>query len=97
MLLDPAALAPDGGVALGVSVPSYDGEKVAYVVRPNDADAGFVHVKDVATGREAEADVIGGAKYARPSWTPKGDGFYYASRCRSTRTFPRPSCPATRR
>jgi prolyl oligopeptidase len=32
---------------------------------------------DVATGKKSDADVIEGAKYADPTWTPSGDGFYY--------------------
>jgi prolyl oligopeptidase len=79
VLLDPAQLSPDGTVSLGIWAPSYDGKTVAYVVHPNNADAGTVHVKDVATGKESAIDVIGGAKYASPKWTPKGDGFYYVA------------------
>ncbi|UQA57562.1 prolyl oligopeptidase family serine peptidase [Polyangium aurulentum] len=77
VLLDAATLSADGSASLGVYVPSRDGKFVAYVVHPNNADAGTIHVREVATGKDSEVDVIGGAKYARPSWTPKGDGFYY--------------------
>lgn len=77
VLLDPAALSADGTTALGYWSPSYDGNLVAYVVHPNNADAGTVHVRDVKTGKDSAIDVIDGAKYARPSWTPKADGFYY--------------------
>jgi prolyl oligopeptidase len=31
----------------------------------------------VATGKASDIDVIEGARYAEPSWTPAGDGFYY--------------------
>ncbi|HEU4406727.1 MAG TPA: prolyl oligopeptidase family serine peptidase [Polyangiaceae bacterium] len=79
VLLDAATLSPDGNAALGVSVPSYDGKLVAYVVRPDNADAGVLHVRDVATGKDRAADVIGGAKYAVPQWTPRGEGFYYVA------------------
>ncbi|MGH9002829.1 MAG: prolyl oligopeptidase family serine peptidase, partial [Acidimicrobiia bacterium] len=34
-------------------------------------------VMDVATGKVSDTDRIEGAKYASPSWTPAGDGFYY--------------------
>ncbi|HEU4539015.1 MAG TPA: S9 family peptidase, partial [Polyangiaceae bacterium] len=77
VLLDPDAMEGGKHVGLGFWAPSYDGKSVAYVAHPDNADAGFVRVKDVASGRESAVDVIGGAKYARPLWTPKGDGFYY--------------------
>lgn len=77
VLLDAASLSADGSVSLGVTSPSYDGKKLAYVTHPNNADAGTVRVRDVDTGKDSEVDVINGAKYAIPSWTPKNDGFYY--------------------
>ena len=79
VLFDPTKLSPDGTASLGIWTPSHDGKTVAYVVHPNNADAGTLHVKDVATGKVSAVDVIGGAKYASPKWTPKGDGFYYVA------------------
>jgi prolyl oligopeptidase len=32
---------------------------------------------DVSTGKVSTVDRIEGARYAYPSWTPEGDGFYY--------------------
>jgi prolyl oligopeptidase len=78
-LLDAGALSADGSASLGVWEPSYDGKSVAYVVHPNNADAGTIRVRDVATGKDSAVDVIDGAKYADPQWTPKGDGFYYVA------------------
>ena len=86
VLLDPETMSKDGNVGLGVWKPSYDGKLVAYVVRPNNADAGVLHVRDVATGKDSAIDVIGGAKYANPSFTPKGDGFYYVALPTNTNT-----------
>lgn len=77
VLLDPAALSPDGSVSLGVWAPSYDGKWVAYALRRNNSDEATLHLLDVATGRTREGEEIAGAKYAHPSWTPSGDGFYY--------------------
>lgn len=77
VLIDAAQLSADGSAALGVWVPSHDGKFVAYVKHPNNADAGTIYVKDVATSKDSSVDVIEGAKYARPLWTPKNDGFYY--------------------
>ena len=77
VLLDPNAMSADGSTSLGVWVPSWDGRQVAYAVRLNNADEATLHLMDVATGKVSAVDVIEGAKYADPAWTPGGDGFYY--------------------
>jgi prolyl oligopeptidase len=77
VLLDPNEWSPDGSVSLGVWSVSYDGKRVAYAVKGNNSDEATLHVIDVATGKVSEIDVIEGGKYAWPSWTPEGDGFYY--------------------
>ena len=77
VLLDPNAMSADGSTSLGVWVPSWDGRQVAYALRRNNADEATLYVMDVASGRTGDVDVIEGAKYADPAWTPKGDGFYY--------------------
>jgi prolyl oligopeptidase len=76
-LLDPNTLRPGENVALGVWMPSYDGKIVAYTVRKNNADDATLYIKDVTSGKVSDIDVIPGAKYAEPSFTPSGDGFYY--------------------
>lgn len=77
VLLDPNTWSKDGSVSLGTWSVSWDGKTVAYTVKPNNSDEATLHVMDVATGKKSERDVIPGARYAHPSWTPKGDGFYY--------------------
>jgi prolyl oligopeptidase len=77
ILLDPNTWSADGSSSLGTWVPSWDGARVAYSVKANNSDEATLYVIDVATGKRSEVDVIEGAKYAEPSWTPKGDGFYY--------------------
>jgi prolyl oligopeptidase len=77
VLLDPNALAKDGSTSLGEWVPSHDGKTLAYTLRENNADEATLYVKDVGTGKLSDRDRIAGAKYASPSWTPTGDGFYY--------------------
>jgi prolyl oligopeptidase len=77
VLLDPNAWSADGSSSLGVWSVSHDGKKVAYAERKNNSDEATLYVLDVATGKKSDVDVIEGAKYASPSWTPKGDGFYY--------------------
>lgn len=75
VLLDPNGWA-NGTVSLGAWVPSRDGTKVVFAQHPNNADDAVLHVVDVASGTWAE-DAIDGARYAYPSWTPDGRGFYY--------------------
>ena len=77
VLLDPNTWSNDGSASLGVWSVSYDGKKVAYTVKANNSDEATLYVMDVATGKKSEIDVIEGAKYAWPSWTPSGDAFYY--------------------
>ncbi len=76
-LLDPNTWSKDGTVSLGTWVPSWDGTKVAFQQKANNSDEATLYVLDVATGARSATDVIEGAKYAQPSWTPTGDGFYY--------------------
>ena len=77
VLLDPNRLSADGSVALGVWVPSWDGRRLAYALRPNNADEATLYVMEVETGKVSPTDVIEGARYATPRWNPEGDGFYY--------------------
>jgi prolyl oligopeptidase len=76
-ILDPNTMSKDGTTSLGVWVPSPDGKKMVYALHKNNADEASLYVRDVETGEDSSIDVIEGAKYARPKWTPKGDGFYY--------------------
>jgi prolyl oligopeptidase len=77
VLLDPNSWSTDGSVSLGVWSVSYDGRRVAYTVKSNNSDESTLYLMDVATGKKSDVDVIEGAKYAWPSWTPSGEGFYY--------------------
>lgn len=77
ILLDPLAIDPTGKTSLGVVVPTDDGTKVAFALRENNADEATLHVMEVASGARSTIDVIPGAKYATPAWTPDGRGFYY--------------------
>jgi prolyl oligopeptidase len=77
VLLDPNLMSADGSTSLGVWVPSQDGRRVVYAVKPNNADEATLRVIEVASGRVSTRDVIEGGKYAQPVWTPEGDGFYY--------------------
>ena len=78
-VIDGARLSATGTTSFRTWEPSPDGRLVAYVVHPNNADAGELRIRDVASGVDREAEVIGGAKYAVPQWTPDGLGFYYVA------------------
>ncbi|MBM4359112.1 MAG: S9 family peptidase [Deltaproteobacteria bacterium] len=78
VLLDPNTLSKDGSVALLGVFPSKDGKKVAYKLSANNKDEATLQVMDVATTTPSVIDTIPGAKYAAPSWEPKGKGFYYS-------------------
>ncbi|ATB41824.1 prolyl endopeptidase [Cystobacter fuscus] len=78
VLLDPNTWSTDGTVSLGLWSPSWDGRKLAFTRKPNAADEAILHVLDVDSGTWSEVDVIPGAKYASPSWTPDSASFYYA-------------------
>jgi len=77
VLLDPNLMSADGSTSLGTWEPTDDGKRVVYALRKNNADEATLYVLDVATGKNSDMDVIEGAKYADPTWTPAGDGFYY--------------------
>lgn len=79
VLLDPNDMSEDGSISLGVWVPSHDGKHVAYALRRNNADEATLYLLTVSTGAVSDIDVIEGARYANPSWTPSGDGFFYTS------------------
>ena len=77
VLLDPNAWSADGSASLGAWSVSWDGARVAYGKKVNNSDEATLYVMDVATGKVSDVDVIEGAKYAEPSWTPDGSAFYY--------------------
>ena len=77
VLLDPNLLSKDGSISVrGVQV-DHQGLRAAYKLSRNNSDESELMVMEVATGRNSAIDKIPGAKYARPSWTPGGEGFYY--------------------
>ena len=76
VLLDPNTLSPDGSVSVHGVFPSRDGRLLAYKLSVNNADASTLHLRDLDSGRELP-DLIDNARYATPSWTADGRGFYY--------------------
>ena len=77
ILVDPNPFIATNNASLGEWVPSLDGKRLAYTLRPNNADEATLYVKDVETGNDLPGEVIEGAKYASVSWMPDGSGFVY--------------------
>ncbi len=77
VLLDPNEMGGESNISIGGIFVTWDGKKVAYKLKENNADEATLYVMEVDTGEVSETDVIEGAKYAWPSWTPDNTGFYY--------------------
>ncbi|MFW6057802.1 MAG: prolyl oligopeptidase family serine peptidase [Persicimonas sp.] len=77
VLLDPNEMGGESNISIGGIFVTWDGKKVAYKVKENNADEATLYVMEVDTGEVSDIDVIEGAKYAWPSWTPDNTGFYY--------------------
>ncbi len=77
VLLDPNTMSKDGSIAVGRISPSRDGKHLAYTLRVNAGDESTMYVMEVETGKVSDIDIIPGTKYASPSWTEDGKGFYY--------------------
>jgi len=77
VLLDPNTMSTDGSVSVKGLRADYQGRRLAYKISRNNADESMLHVMDIRTGKISKVDSIPGTKYAHPSWTPRGDGFYY--------------------
>ncbi len=77
VLFDPNTWSADNTVSLGTWSPSWDGKKVAFGEKPNNADEATLLVLDVDSGKRSDIDVIHGGKYASASWAPDSKSFVY--------------------
>ena len=77
-LLDPAALAADGAVAIDWYHPSHDGSFVAYGLSEGGTENSVLHVMEVATGHVLPLR-IPNTRAASVAWQPDLSGFYYAA------------------
>ena len=75
-LLDPAALATDGAVAIDWFHPSNDGSLVAYGLSEGGTENSVLHVMRVDTG-EVLSDRIANTRAASVAWLPDNSGFWY--------------------
>jgi prolyl oligopeptidase len=76
LLIDPETWSSDGSAGLHGWSPSDDGRYVTFNKSEHNADETVLGIIDVTTGKLLP-DTITGTKYADPSWTPDGRGFYY--------------------
>ena len=74
--LDPNTLSKDGTVALTSTVPSRDGQLLAYGVAVSGSDWQTWRVRNLATGQDLP-DRIDWVKFSAATWTPDGKGFFY--------------------
>ena len=81
IVLDPDRMSPDGSIAFREFSPSADGQLVAYTAARGGADAGEIHVRVVATGRDL-GDVLANAG-GEVCWTRDSRGFFYRRRATS--------------
>jgi prolyl oligopeptidase len=81
VVLDPNALDPSGKTTIDFFVPSPDKKLVAVSLSKGGSESGDVHVLDVATGKEQQADtitrVMGGTAGGSVAWNGDGSGFLY--------------------
>lgn len=77
VLIDPNTWSDDGTVALSGMVFSEDGRYLTYGVQDAGSDWRTWHVMEIAS-RKVLDDELEWIKFNSPSWTPDGDGFFYA-------------------
>ncbi len=78
ILIDGSALSADGTTAIDWWFPSWSGRIVAWGRSEGGSEESTLHVRDVASGRDLEADEIPFARHASVAFTPDEKGFYYS-------------------
>lgn len=76
VLLDPAALAADGAVAIDWFHPNHDGSLVAYGLSEGGTENSVLHVMRTATG-EVLDERIPNTRAASVAWAPDSSAFWY--------------------
>lgn len=76
VLLDPNSMSTEErNITIDTIFPDEEGVRFAYSMSENAADEASLVVVDISSGETLE--VLEGAKYASPQWTPDGAAFYY--------------------
>jgi len=79
VLVDPCAMSPDHTTTLDGWWPSWEGDRLAYVVSEGGAEETVLWVLDVDTGAPVDGPVVCG-RSADVAWLPGGEGFLYVRR-----------------
>ena len=77
VLFDPNTWSVDGTIALGGMSFSDDGKYVAYAIAEGGSDWRTWRVRHIASGEDL-SDELKWIKFASPSWTIDGRGFFYS-------------------
>jgi prolyl oligopeptidase len=77
VLLDPAAISPDGKLSLATFDVSDDGTKLLYGLAVGGGDWHLWRLRDIATGKDLP-DELTQSKYYAPRLTHDGKGIYYS-------------------
>ena len=76
-VIDPNVLSPDGSIAMAQWAPSPDGKWLAYTLAAGGSDVQDIHLRDVATGKDA-SDGVPRVKFSGIAWTKDSKGFFYS-------------------
>lgn len=78
-LIDPIELDPSGHTTLDGYQPSWEGDKLAYLLSEGGTEESVLRVMDVAT-REVIDGPIDRTRFSSVAWLPGGEAFYYVRR-----------------
>ncbi|GAC1586556.1 MAG: prolyl oligopeptidase family serine peptidase [Acidimicrobiales bacterium] len=79
VLIDPNAMSEDHTTTLDTWLPSWEGERVAYLISEGGTEQAVLHVLDVASAQEIDEPIVCG-RGPDLAWLPGGDGFFYVRR-----------------
>jgi prolyl oligopeptidase len=78
-LVDPNALSADGTVTLDGWTPSFEGDRLAYLLSQGGDEESALHVIDVITGGRLDGP-IDRTRYSPVAWLPGGEELFYVRR-----------------
>ncbi len=78
-LIDPMELDPSGRTTLDGYQPSWEGDRLAYLLSEGGTEESVLRVMDVATGETIDGP-IDRTRFSSVAWLPGGDAFYYVRR-----------------
>ncbi|MFN8125541.1 MAG: prolyl oligopeptidase family serine peptidase [Candidatus Nanopelagicales bacterium] len=78
-LIDPMALDPSGRTTLDGFQPSWEGDRLAYLLSEGGTEESVLRVMDVATGEVIDGP-IDRTRFSSVAWLPGGEAFYYVRR-----------------